>query len=119
MQIWGLDLILRTWNSCIEPHRAITKFEDKNGAKLFATIMIVHVIVVAIVINVINLVSIHYLNRAIWEDRDSWVVLAGVAIIVLAYLVLRSGRYRLGVGIYIAISAIVPLTSPFVNDPNA
>ena len=111
--------LLQSWDRLIAAHPSITGEEDRNGARLFAAIIIVHISAVIFFINLIALAYLHYAHRSIWSDRDGLVVMAGVFVIAFAFILLKRGWYRTAVGLYVAISAVVPLASPFVDDPNA
>jgi PAS domain S-box-containing protein len=119
MEKGAANIFLRTWNRLVEPHKSITGFEDQSGAKLFASLMIIHVLVVVAALTGINVVTVHYQDHHICLDRDTWIVAAGAGLIIASYLVLKAGYYYPAVIFYIAITAIVPLTGPFSGDPNA
>lgn len=111
--------LLRLWERLIEPHARITQAEDRHGARLFAILMLVHITVILLVLAIMDRAYVATVGRSVWRDRDTWVILGGTALIGFTYLLLRAGRYRLSVALYILVSAAIPLTAPFVNDPNA
>lgn len=113
------SLITGFWNGLVEPHPDIKGIEDRSGAKLFASLMIIHVIVVVFALIAIDYVTKHYQDHRIWLDWDTWVVIGGAALIFVSYGILRTGRYMPAILMYIAITAMVPLTGPFIGDPNA
>ena len=113
------NFFLRAWNRLVEPHKSITGLEDYSGAKLFASLMIIHVLVVIAALTGINIVTVSYQDHHIWQDRDTWIVAGGAALIIISFLILKTGHYLPSVLFYIAITAIVPLTGPFSGDPNA
>jgi len=111
--------ITRLWNGLVVPHPSIKTPEDRHGARLFGALMLVHVTVVLLVVWLTNHFTVRTTGRTIWADKDLWVVLAGITLIAACYGVLRSGFYRTAVIGYILVATVIPLSAPFVNDPNA
>ena len=111
--------IARLWSGLAGPHPRITAPEDRHGAVLFAALMMVHVACILAVTWLTNYFTVRTSGRTIWADRDLWVMLAGMVLIVAAYAVLRAGFYRAAVVSYVLVAAFMPLIAPFVNDPNA
>ena len=103
----------------VAPSSRITDPDARLGARLFSTLMLAHVVLVSITIGAISTYWTHATGGSIWDDEDTVVVLAAVAIICVCYGLVRAGFYRTGVAIYIANAAILPVTAPFVPDPDA
>jgi len=108
----------RLWDLAVEPHRSITAPEDRDGARLFAILIIVHALVVLSFLAVLDWVKLHSEGRSIWVDEDTAVILGGAALLSIPYVLLRLGWYRLSVPLYILIAAVVPLTAPFIPAPH-
>ena len=108
----------RIYNWLVRPHPRLKEAEDLRGAKLFSSLMLVHVALVVVAINAINLFYLQSAGRSIWNDSDTRVILAGLIVIAAAFLLLRRGFYRTAVTIYIINTAAVALLAPFLRDPN-
>jgi PAS domain S-box-containing protein len=111
--------VAKTSDRLLGPHAAITDDRDRLGARLFAGLMLVHLALVAALLLTTNLVWHHATGQTIWNDLDAWAVLAGAAVIVVAFALLRAGRYRPALWLYIGSTIAVPLIAPFVPDVNA
>jgi two-component system, cell cycle sensor histidine kinase and response regulator CckA len=101
------------------PHESIIDDRERLGARLFAGLMLVHVGLVSALLPVVNAAWLASSGRDIWHDKDAWTILAALAVIAVAYGLLRAGHPRVALPLYIATAAIVPIAAPFVPDPNA
>jgi two-component system, cell cycle sensor histidine kinase and response regulator CckA len=101
------------------PHPAVTGDRERLTARLFAGLMLVHLGLVVALLLVVNFAWLATSGHDIWHDKDAWTVLAALAIIALAYGLLRAGHHRVALPLYIATTVAVPLVAPFVPDPNA
>jgi two-component system, cell cycle sensor histidine kinase and response regulator CckA len=101
------------------PHPNITDDRERLGARLFAGLMLVHLGLVVVLLLVVNFVWLEMSGQSIWHDKDAWTILAALAVIALAYLLLRAGHHRVALPLYIATTVLVPVVAPFVADPNA
>jgi len=115
----ALRAVKRAWSALVEPHARITAAEDRHGARLFAILMLVHVTVVGIFFGLIWWANRHYLGHDIRDDADTGIILSGTAFLLVPYGMLRLGLYHPAVAIYIAVTAALPLLSPFMPGPNA
>jgi two-component system, cell cycle sensor histidine kinase and response regulator CckA len=106
-------------DALLGPHPSIASDRDRLGARLFAGLMLVHLGLVVVLLLVVNAVWRATSGRDIWHDMDAWTVMAAMAVIAVAYGLVRAGRYRAGLALYLATTALVPLVAPFVPDPNA
>ncbi len=101
------------------PNPRIADSEDRHAARLFASIMLVHIIMVLIGIGVTDFVFRVWLGTTMMTGNDFTVILAGVGLIAVALLFLRSGYFLPGIWLYIAVTAGVALTAPFVVKTNS
>jgi two-component system, cell cycle sensor histidine kinase and response regulator CckA len=101
------------------PHPSISDLHSRLGARLFAGLMLVHLVLIAGLMLLINAAWHEATGLSIWHDLDALVVLGGAASIVVSYVLLRAGHYRPALILYIASTLAVPLTAPFVPDPNS
>jgi len=115
----ALRTVKRAWSALVEPHARITAAEDRHGARLFAILLLVHLTLVGLFFGLIFWANRHYLGHDIRDDADTAIILGGTAILLVPYLMLRLGLYHPAVAIYIAVTAAVPLLSPFMPGPNA
>ena len=103
----------------IEPHPRLVGEENRLGARLFSSLMLVQIALVAALILIVNFFYWKKTGSTIWDDQDAWAVIAGSALILAAYALVRFGFFRPGVMLYIAITASVALVAPFLPDPDA
>jgi two-component system, cell cycle sensor histidine kinase and response regulator CckA len=103
----------------IGPHPAIAGDRERLGARLFAGLMLVHVGLALALLLAVNAAWLVTSGRDIWGDKDAWTVLAALAVIAVAYGLLRAGHHRIALPLYIATTVLVPVVAPFVPDPNA
>jgi two-component system, cell cycle sensor histidine kinase and response regulator CckA len=106
-------------NWLIEPHPRLVGVENRLGARLFSSLMLVHFALVAVLILIVNFAYWKKTGFTIWDDQDAWTVIAGSVLILAAYALVRFGFFRPGVMLYIAITATVALVAPFLPDPDA
>ena len=111
-------MAVRLWRSLVEPHRGIKGDEDRQGARLFANLMLINIILVVVLLVVVNYFTTRYFGRGVWQDEDTWVVVAGWFVVASSFVILRLGKYRPAIALYIISTAAVPLTSPFMDDPH-
>jgi PAS domain S-box-containing protein len=109
----------RFYNSAVQPHPRITDIEERRGARLFSGLMLVHFALVLFAINGMNLLYLQRTGQSILNSHDAWIVLGGLAIIGVAFLLLRRGFYRPAVIVYIIDTVAVALWAPFVQTPSA
>ncbi|MEK7474910.1 MAG: ATP-binding protein [Candidatus Coatesbacteria bacterium] len=113
-----LAVFRRVLDRLTAPHPAITSPEDRDGARLFAILMVAQVVVVFAVLLALNLVPRADGTGSHWRDADTILILAATALLAVPYALLRAGRYRTSVPLYIALTAAVPLSAPFLRAPN-
>jgi hypothetical protein len=74
------------WQWLTRPHPRLTDYAQASAARLFQTIMAVHLLVSVIGILLVNHIYVARINDPIWDDTDLWVLLAGMAGILIAYV---------------------------------
>jgi PAS domain S-box-containing protein len=109
----------RLWDWLVGANPRLVASEDTRGARLFTILMFVHIILVISLIIIINIIWKNLMGVSIWDDKDAWVVLIGVAIIIIALVLVKTGFYRLGVLLYIITTDAVAIIAPFVKDSDA
>lgn len=103
----------------IEPHPRITGGDDRRGARLFAALMLSHIVLGALVLVQTDVMWRRLRGHSVWADLDTIVILAGLAVTAVAYLLLRRGRYLPGLLLFIASTASMGLVAPFVPDSHS
>jgi hypothetical protein len=106
------------WHSLFGPNPRILP-GDRHAARLIAQLMLIQAALIVAFILLTNLLWKSMSGQSIWRDRDNWVVLAGLLLILIAFALVRGGIYRPGLWLYLLATAAVPLIAPFVPDPNA
>jgi two-component system, cell cycle sensor histidine kinase and response regulator CckA len=106
-------------NRLIGPHRRITDPKDRLGARLFGILMLVHMTLSGLLLLAMNYFWSEETGNTIWQDQDAIIVMTGLILILLAFLVLRCGYYRVAVATYVLIAATVSVVAPFVPDTKA
>jgi len=108
---------VRDW--LIEPPPSIVAPEDRHGARLLSILMLVNVTLVAVISLITNYFQKVTVRKSIWGDADTAVYFAGAVATVVPFILLHAGFYRTSAWLFIAITAIVSLTGPFLSDPYA
>jgi PAS domain S-box-containing protein len=109
----------RLWDWVVRPHPSFTEVEQRHTARLLAALMVAHIVLSTACVVIVNAVYQAQTGTSIWDDMDAWVVLGGLVAIGVALVLLRTGRFRLGVLLYVAVTMAVPVTAPFMPDPDA
>lgn len=103
----------------LEPHARLTDMADRLGARLFIRLLLVHIGLALISLFVVNAIWLQTMSRPIWFDQDTHVVITSIGSHFISLSLIKTGRYRTGVLLYVIMSAAVPLVAPFVPDPHA
>jgi len=103
----------------LAPHPRLTELSDRMGARLFTALLLVHILVSTVALVIDNAMWIWLEGRSIWRDQDTWVVIGAIAAHGVSLVLIKAGRYRIGVLSYLVVTASAGLISPFVPDPNA
>src|SRR5260221_581103 len=86
-----LDRMIRAGGRwLVEPHPSILSAEDRHGARLFASLLLVHMALVGFFFGAIWVITWHYLHHDIREDADTPIIMGGTALLVAPYLLLRA-----------------------------
>jgi PAS domain S-box-containing protein len=91
--------------------------EARSNARLMAALMFVHVIAVVFGIAAADAFWRRSLGRPILLGPDVAVIAGVTLLILLSFCLVRSARYRLGVGLYMVSTSLLPLVAPFVGHP--
>jgi two-component system, cell cycle sensor histidine kinase and response regulator CckA len=109
------EWMIRLVTFLLGPHPRVRGNEDRRGARLFSGLIIVQVLLISAALFVINAVWVALEQHAIWSDPDGWVVMGGTVVLIAAYGLIRSGFYRPGAFLYIAVAAVVAVVAPFMD----
>jgi PAS domain S-box-containing protein len=113
------QVAVRVWGQVIGPHPRLTSPEERRGAWLLSIFILAHIFLVIILLSIANFVFVARGLGTIWDDPDIQGVFAGLGLIALAFGLIRGGRYRLGMLLYIFIVLIVALVVPFFSNLDA
>ena len=103
------------WQRLIGPSPRIQGDEQCAAARLMAVLMLAHVAAVVLGLVLSDLFWRRTLGTSILRDWDVFGIIAGAVLIAVSFLVVRAGRYRAGVALYLACTTAVPLTVPFLG----
>lgn len=109
----------RLWDWLIGTNPRLAASEDSQGAKLFTILMSIHIVLIILFVIVVDIIWESLIGRAIWNDKDAWVVLGGAVLIGFSLALVKLGFYKIGVLIYILITDAVAIMAPFVPDSDA
>ena len=102
------------WRSLSGPHPRVQP-GDRHAARLIAQLTIIQAALIVVFVFLTNLLWKSMSGQSIWRDRDNWVVLAGLLLILVAFALVRAGMYRPGFWLYLLATAAVPLLAPFMQ----
>ena len=103
------------WQRLIGPSARIQGAEQRAAARLMAVLMLAHVAAVMLGLALSDLFWRRTLGTGILRDRDVFGIIAGAVLIAVSFLLVRAGRYRAGVALYLACTTAVTLTVPFLG----
>jgi len=103
----------------LEPHPHIVDSDDRRGARLFAALMLSHIVLGALVLVQTDVMWRRLRGHSVWADLDTIVIVVGLLVTAVAYVLLRRGRYLAGVLLFIASTASMGLVAPFVPDSHS
>lgn len=107
------------WDWLVKPNPRLTTNEDQRNARLFSSILLIHIALVVFLLAAMDLIVTIVDARTTWGDQDVHVILAGTLLISVSYGLIKASFYRGGVWFYILDTAAVALIAPFVPDPHA
>ena len=105
------------WTRLVGPSPCIQGAENQSSARLLAILMLAHFGAVLLCTVGADLFWRRTLGHSILWGPDGLLLLTGTVLILGAFLVLRTGNFRSGTVLYLATTAIFPLTAPFVGHP--
>lgn len=80
--------------------------------------MLWHVVLCICILPFLNIIYHEADGGSIWDDPDLHVVLGGLALVVVAFVVLCLGLLWVGVPLYILVTLAVPFIAPFLPGPD-
>ncbi len=106
------------WNALTAPDASLQNQDDRQQARLLATLTLVLVALGTLVALVLPLITA---PRKTLGTPDIWIAGAGIAILVLAYRLSRTRRYRLAarLAVLVASGTIFALVMPLGAPPRA
>lgn len=102
------------------PHPRVVSVQERLGARLFAGIMVLHLLLTLVVLAIAHPVSLAVSGLPIWANRHVQLTLLGCLVILVIYAVVRRGRYRLGATLYVLFVSAMAVVLPFsATEPGA
>jgi two-component system, cell cycle sensor histidine kinase and response regulator CckA len=99
-----------------EPHPRLHATAERMGARLLLVLMAIHTTLSFVGLAVMQARMAPGLS--IFDRLDALMVIAAIAIVLVAFALVRVGRYRTGAIVYVLITAIFPLVAPFFAFPH-
>ena len=103
------------WQRAIGPSARIQGDEERAAARLMAVLMLAHVAAVALGVALGDLFWRRTVGTTILRGWDAFGIVVAAGLIAVSFLLVRAGRYRTGVALYLACTTAVPLTVPFLG----
>ena len=103
------------WQRLIGPSARIQGSEQRVAAQLMSALMLAHVAAIALGLVLGDLFWRRTVGATILHGWDAFGVVACAGLIAVSFLLVRVGRYLTGVGLYLACTAAMPLTVPFLG----
>jgi PAS domain S-box-containing protein len=103
------------WQRAIGPSARIQGAEQRAAAHLMAVLMLAHVATVVLGLVLSDLFWRRTLGTTILRGWDAFGIVAGTGLIAVSFVLVRAGRYRTGVALYLACATAIPLTVPFLG----
>ncbi len=108
------------WMAWVAPHPRLLEPTERLGARLFAGIILLHLLLVLVVLIIAHPVSLAVAELPIWANHDVQIALATWFVIIGTYVLVRRGHYRVGAAAYVGIVSIMAVALPFATtDPGA
>lgn len=104
------------WQRLIGPNPRIQGAEQRVAARLMAVLMLAHVAAVALGLGIGDLFWRRTVGTTILRGWDAFGVVVCAGLIAGSFLLVRLGRYRTGVALYLACTGAMPLTVPFLGE---
>jgi two-component system cell cycle sensor histidine kinase/response regulator CckA len=103
------------WQRLVGPSPRIQGAEQRVAARLMAVLMLAHVAAIALGLALGDMFWRRTVGTTILRGWDAFGVVVCAGLIAVSFLLVRAGRYRTGVALYLACTAAVPLTVPFLG----
>jgi PAS domain S-box-containing protein len=103
------------WQRLLGPSARIQGAEQRAAAHLMAVLMLAQVAAIALGLAFGDLFWRRTVGITILRGWDVFGTVAGTGLIAVSFLLVRAGRYRTGVALYLACTTAVPLTVPFLG----
>ena len=100
------------WQRLIGPSPRIQGAEQRTAAHLMAVLMLAQVAAIALGMAIGDLFWRRTLGTTILHGWDAFGTVAATGLIAVSFVLVRAGRYRTGVALYLACTTAVPLTVP-------
>ena len=104
------------WQRLVDPSVRIQGAEKRTAARLMAALMIAHVGAIVLGLALGDLFWRRAVGTTILRGWDAFGIVACAGLIAISFLLVRAGRYRTGVVLYLACTSAVPLTVPFLGE---
>ena len=103
------------WQRLVGPSARIQGAEERVAARLMAVLMLAHVAAITLGLALGDLFWRRTVGTTIFNGWDAFGVVACTGLIAVSFLLVRAGRYRTGVVLYLACTSAMPLTVPFLG----
>jgi PAS domain S-box-containing protein len=103
------------WQRAIGPSARIQGAEPRAAAHLMAVLMLAQVAAIVVGMAIGDLFWRRTVGTTILHGWDAFGTVAGTGLIAVSFLLVRAGRYRTGVALYVASTTAVPLSVPFLG----
>ena len=103
------------WQRLVGPSERIQGAEERAAARLMAVLMLAHVAAISLGLALGDLFWRRTVGTTIFNGWDAFGVVTCAGLIAVSFLLVRAGRYRTGVVLYLACTSAMPLTVPFLG----
>ena len=103
----------------LEPHPRLVDPDDRHLARLVTGVLLVHTLVAAVGLTILGLLWWHLDAHSIFEDLDTWGIVAVVFAQLAGAATVRAGWLRQGLWLYLVPAATLGVASAFVPDAEA
>jgi PAS domain S-box-containing protein len=107
---------MKALKDLFEPHPRLRATADRIGARLLLVFMAIHVGFAFAGLAVMQ--AKQMAGASVFERFDALALIAAIAIMLVAFALVRTGQYRTGAIVYILLTAVFPLSAPFVAFPH-
>ena len=106
-----------TLRRLLGPSSRILDAEERRGARLLAALEVVHLVATLPGTVAASVFRLHWVKDSRLWGSLGLALLSCTLLILLSYILVRCGRYRWGLGLYITATALFPLIAPFAGQP--